>query len=241
MKQHSPIIHLPYHLSESSNRFHFYENHWKRVALTLLRQQAGDVQGWTLLDYGCGRGETMDYAARMGMLPCGLDTDPRCVDIARRYGPTQVLDPLNGLDKIPPSSYDVVACLHVLEHVENPKATLTLLARATKRYLIVAVPNLQKIPNFRKPHAAPNKTNEGHLQSWDHAHFRNLAENHCGLEVLAWGHDATTVPVISELVRSIFGNKAIIHLETGLFRRMFPFWGLSVIALLAKKLPSTNA
>ena len=74
--------------------------------------------------------------------------------------------------------------------------------------------------------------NEGHLQSWDHAHFRNLAEKHCGLRIVAWGFDATILPVFSELAKRLCGNKTAIRLETGLFRRMFPYNGISVIALM---------
>jgi hypothetical protein len=74
--------------------------------------------------------------------------------------------------------------------------------------------------------------NEGHLQSWDHAHFRNLAENHCGLRIISWGFDATILPVASELCKRLFGIKATLKLETGLFKRWFPYNGNSVIALM---------
>jgi hypothetical protein len=228
----SKISHLPYVVDEEADRHHYYENQWKRVALDLLVKQAGEVSGWRLLDYGCGRGETMDYASRLGMLPYGLDSDPHCVELASRFGSTALLDVSEPGQQVKPAAYDVVACFHVLEHVENPKATLTMLGRAATRYVLVAVPNLQKIPNLRKPHAAPPKINQGHLQSWDHAHFRNLAETHCGLELVAWANDATIVPVASELVRRLFGTQAVISLETGVFRRLFPYWGISVIALL---------
>lgn len=226
------ISHLPYEVDESTDRYHYYENHWKRVALNLLKSHAADVKGWTLLDYGCGRGETMHYAAELGMAPFGLDSDPQCVELSSRFGKVSLLDVAKPDLQVLPSSFDVVACFHVLEHVENPKQVLTLLGRAARRYLLVAVPNLQRIPNLRKPWVGPTQTNRGHLQSWDHTHFQNLAEQHCSLRVVAWGHDATIVPVASELVRRLFGNRALIHLETGLFRRIFPFWGLSIIALL---------
>lgn len=226
------IRHLPYTVDEASDRHQYYENLWKRVALDLLLKQAGDVKGWTLLDYGCGRGETMDYASRMGMNPIGLDSDPKCVELASKYGNAMLLDIDKPADQVRPASVDVVACFHVLEHVDNPKAVLSMLGQAATRYVLVAVPNLQKIPNLRKPWAKPSRTNEGHLQSWDHAHFRNLAEVHCGLELVSWASDATIVPVASELARRLLGTKAVIWLETGLFRRLFPYWGVSVIALL---------
>jgi 2-polyprenyl-3-methyl-5-hydroxy-6-metoxy-1,4-benzoquinol methylase len=232
------IKHLPYEVEEDLDRHHYYENHWKRVALGLLQQHAGDVSGWSLLDYGCGRGETMDYASRIGMKAYGLDSDPNCVALSSKYGMAELLNISEMAKQVKHSSFDVVACFHVLEHVDNPKDVLTMLGRAAKKFVLTAVPNLQRIPNLRKPKAAPAECNPGHLQSWDHATFRNLAETHCGLELVAWGYDATIVPVASETVRRLFGNKALIQLETGLFRRVFPFWGLSIIALLR---PSTSS
>lgn len=174
----------------------------------------------------------MDYALKLGLLPYGLDSDPRCVELASRFGDASLLNTSTPEHQVKPVSFDVVACFHVLEHVDNPKAILTMLGRAATRYVLVAVPNLQTIPNLRKPHAPPPKINEGHLQSWDHAHFRNLAETHCGLELVAWASDATIVPVASEVVRRLLGTRAVVSLETGLFRCLFPYWCISVIALL---------
>jgi SAM-dependent methyltransferase len=226
------IQHLPYAIDEGKDRNHYFENHWKRVALKLLATHAGKLSGLTLLDYGCGRGETMDYAVREGMVVSGLDADPECVRIASKHGPAKVLDLSDPSAQVGEQSFDVVACFHVLEHVDNPKQILTMLGRAARRYVLIAVPNLHRIPNLRKPRATPEPCNEGHLQSWDHAHFRNLAENHCGLQVTAWANDATIVPVASELCRRVLGTKAVLALETGPFARLFPFWGISIIALL---------
>jgi SAM-dependent methyltransferase len=226
------ITHLPYKVKENEDRNHFYENHWKRVALNLLLNHAGNVSGWSLLDYGSGRGETMAYASELGMVSYGLDSDPTCVELSSHFGESRLLDIQNASLQVKPLSYDVVACFHVLEHVDNPKETLSMLGRAAKQYVLVAVPNLQKIPNLRKPHSPPSEINTGHLQSWDHAHFRNLAERHCGMKVIAWANDATIVPIASEFIRRLLGNRAVINLETGFFRRLFPYWGISVIALL---------
>lgn len=227
-----PIKHLPYEVNEQSDRHHFYENHWKRTALELLARHAGDVRGWRLLDYGCGRGETMKYAAAAGMIPFGLDADPECVKRAASYGSAEVLDLAHPEGQVPRSSFDVAACFHVLEHVDNPKRVLTMLGESSRHYVLVAVPNLLRIPNLRKPHKQPDKCNNGHLQGWDHAHFQNLAENHCGLRVVEWANDATIVPVASEFLRRFFGNRTVIKWETGIFRRLFPYWGISIIALL---------
>lgn len=229
----SKFKHIPYTIDENGNRFHYYETLWKHRALELLTTHAPDVTDWSLLDYGCGRGETLRLATEMKMHAEGLDVDPKCVEIAGTHGKASLLtlDPAG--PKLPSKSYDVVTCFHVLEHVDNPKQVLSALARTARRYVIVAVPNLQKIPNFRRPGQAPVEINEGHLQSWDHAHFKNLAERHCGLRLVAWAHDATVVPVASELIKRLFGEKTVIRAETGLFRKLFPYWGHSVIGLFA--------
>jgi len=231
MNNTQSIKHLPYEIDEHRDRNHFFEGNWKRVALALLRRHAGDLHGWTLLDYGCGRGETMRYAAAEGMVPTGLDTDPICVGLASKFGDAELLDISGAASQLGENSFDVIACFHVLEHVDNPKETLKALARAARKFVLIAVPNLQQIPNLRKPWAPPPKINEGHLQSWDHAHFRNLAEVHCGLRLISWGFDATKVPVLSELINRTLGPKAAIKCETGLFRKLFPFWGISIIGL----------
>ncbi|NBQ55951.1 MAG: methyltransferase domain-containing protein, partial [Verrucomicrobia bacterium] len=159
------IQHLPYQIDPAINRFYFYENYWKRVALQLLQKHAGTLEGLTLLDYGCGRGETLAYAKEMGMQATGLDVDPECVRLARVHGPTEILDLQNPLRQVPPRSFDVTACFHVLEHVDNPKEILTMLGRACRRYCVVAVPNLGRFPNFRRPWQTPEYVNTGHLQS----------------------------------------------------------------------------
>jgi SAM-dependent methyltransferase len=225
-------IHIPYVVNEERDRNHFFENHWKRVALKLLSTHESNLQGLTLLDYGCGRGETLGYARGYGMESFGLDVDPECVRVAGQHGKAQILDLGRAAEQVGIASHDVVTCFHVLEHVDNPKEVLTMLGQAARRYVLTAVPNLRQINNLRRPGRETLRVNEGHLQSWDHAHFRNLAENHCGLRIISWGFDATILPVASELCKRLFGIKATLKLETGLFKRWFPYNGNSVIALM---------
>jgi SAM-dependent methyltransferase len=230
------ISHLPYVLPTTGDRFYFYENYWKRVALRLLEKKAGDTRGWSFLDYGCGRGESMAYAKELGMRVKGLDVDPECVRLASQYGEAEVLNLDQPDSQVPPQSFDVIACFHVLEHVENPKSILTLLSRGARKYVLVAVPNLGRFPNLRRPWKKPAFVNRGHLQSWDHDHFKTLCEVHCGLRVVDWGFDATIIPPFSEIARRLGGERFAIFLETKIFRYLFPYAGISIIALLAPDL-----
>ena len=80
-----------------------------------------------------------------------------------------------------------------------------------------------------------NLVNSGHLQGWDHWHFLNLAERHCGLELVEWGYDATVLPVVSHWIYKIFGTRAAVWMETGPFRWLMPNQGISIIGIFRPK------
>jgi SAM-dependent methyltransferase len=227
------IHHLPKAIDEQADRHHYYETWWKRVGLELLASHAGRLDGLSLLDYGCGRGETLRLAAEHGMIPLGTDLDPDCVDLGSRQGrAVQLDDPHDPTTQFGEKSFDVVTCFHVLEHVDRPKDVLSALGRIARKQVVVAVPNLRALPKPRSLRSEPRAVNEGHLQGWDHAHFRNLAERHCGLKVVAWGHDHVRIPVLSNLATKVGGDPLAIRLETGVFLKLLKFHSTSIIALL---------
>jgi hypothetical protein len=222
--------HLPYEIDPTTNRFVFYENYWKKVALDLLLKHC-PAQGTTVLDYGSGRGETLEIFGAAGFQVRGTDVDPECVRLSSRFGPAELLRPDDALAQFGRKSVDVVSCFHVLEHVDCPKKTLSELALMARRFVVLAVPNLRKLSGLFTRRVDLAWVNDGHLQGWDHWHFLNLAERYCGLELIEWGYDATILPGISQLADKLFGPKFAIKLETGPFRRMFPMHGVSVLGL----------
>jgi SAM-dependent methyltransferase len=222
--------HLPYEIDPSKNRFHYYEILWKRVGLALL-QKHYDVRGKKLLDYGCGRGEALSLFSGAGMAASGTDTDPECVRIASGSGKAVGLNAADPVGQFGPKSFDVISCFHVLEHVPSPVQTLNQLREIARDYLVLAVPNLRYLNWIFHRKFDLSFVNEGHLQGWDHLHFRNLAERHCGLELVEWGTDATILPFLSESTQRLFGQRLTITLETGLFRKLFPYHCLSIIGL----------
>ena len=226
--------HLPYEINPETDRGHFYETYWKHVSLELLLQHVPPT-GQTVLDYGCGRGETLKIFGDAGFKVTGADVDPECVRRASAFGPASILNPENPIGQFGRKSFDIVTCFHVLEHVDSPKKTLTELATIARQYVLVAVPNLRYLHQLFARHIDLSIVNEGHLQSWDHWHLLNLAERHCGLKLIGWGFDATRLPLLSQLVAKLFGHKAAIRVETGPFRRVFPFHGISVIGLFQVK------
>jgi 2-polyprenyl-3-methyl-5-hydroxy-6-metoxy-1,4-benzoquinol methylase len=226
--------HLPYEIDPATSRSAFYENYWKKVALELLLKHCQPA-GQTLLDYGCGRGETLQIFGAAGFQVQGTDVDPECVRLSSRFGRATPLQPDRAVEQFGRKSVDIVTCFHVLEHVENPRKTLCDLTALARSYLLLAVPNLRRLHGLFVRRVDPELLNEGHLQSWDHWHFLNLAERYCGLQLIEWGYDATILPGVSHLTQKLFGQSAAIKLETGLFRRLFPLHGISVLGLFRPK------
>jgi SAM-dependent methyltransferase len=226
--------HLPYEIDPNRHRDHFYESYWKEISLALLLKHCRPV-GRSVLDYGCGRGETLEIFRDAGFTITGTDVDPECVRLSSRFGPAQILSPADPVAQFGRKSFDIVTCFHVLEHVDSPKKTLTDLATIARQYVVLAVPNLRYLNRLFTRHVDISVVNEGHLQSWDHWHLLNLAERHCGLEWVEWGFDATRMPVLSTVVEKLFGQNAAKRIEMGLFRRLFPFHGISVIGLFRVK------
>jgi len=226
--------HLPYEINPDADRAVYYENYWKEVALKLVLQH-GLSPNQTVLDYGSGRGETLQIFGQAGFQVTGTDVDPECVRLSSRFGPAVVLNPDAPVDQFGSKSFDLVTCFHVLEHVEQPKKVLSDLARIARHHVVLAVPNLRKLNNVWERHFHIENLNEGHLHGWDHIHLRNLAERFCGLELVGWESDATVLSFISNVSNKILGQKMTIWLETGLFRRIFPFHSISIIGLFKVK------
>src|SRR5438046_9432382 len=105
--------HLPYQIDPNADRTLFYENYWKKVALELLLKHQAP-QGKTLLDYGCGRGETLQIFGQAGFQVKGTDVDPECVRLSSQYGPAAVLQPDQVLARVGTRSFDVHTWFRVL-------------------------------------------------------------------------------------------------------------------------------
>lgn len=226
--------HLPYVIDPARDRSAFYETHWKRVGLSLLLKHSVS-NGRSVLDYGCGRGETLQIFGEAGFKVTGADVDPECVRLASRFGTACALNPADPLGQFGARSFDVVTCFHVLEHVDNPRQTLSTLSQIARSFVVLAVPNLRYLHQITARRFDLSRVNEGHLQSWDHWHLLNLATHYCGLELVEWGSDATMLPLLSSLSQKFLGTRATIALETGVFRWLFPYHCISVLGLFRVK------
>lgn len=161
------------------------------LATVALRSEGRSLCGASILEVGCGRGEFMRAAGRAGGLVVGVDVDAACAQRSRQFGPV-VVARVENLDHILPAGhFDVVVCSHVLEHVESPRVAVNVMKALSRRWLILAVPNLLRPVNWFL--RRPRYVNRGHLHGWDPHHFLTFLEVGCALRVARWWLDAVTL------------------------------------------------
>jgi SAM-dependent methyltransferase len=90
----------------------------------------GDVRGKTVLDLGCGTGETLIPLIKRGARVIGIDISPELIDLARRRVASYGLENQNVEVRVgsayetglPNESVDVVFSIALLHHLDLPKA-----------------------------------------------------------------------------------------------------------------------
>jgi 2-polyprenyl-3-methyl-5-hydroxy-6-metoxy-1,4-benzoquinol methylase len=113
---------------------HFYE-----TLGSLVRSLEPD----SVLDAGCGEGETMVRLA--DCLPgrvAGVDVRTDCVAFARQRLPSAEISRQSVYDlAFPDGAFDLVLCLEVLEHLDRPATALFEMSRVSRRHIVVSVPH----------------------------------------------------------------------------------------------------
>ncbi|MDP4846962.1 MAG: class I SAM-dependent methyltransferase, partial [Akkermansiaceae bacterium] len=196
-----------------------------------LRKHFPNPEVKSILDFGCGRGEVLPIYQKQGYDVLGTDSDEECVRISGKTGKAVLLDTSDPLKQFGEKSFDAVVCYHVMEHVPSPIETIQTLSKIARKAVVIAVPNLQTLTGLFRRRVSVANVNEGHLQSWDHAHLLSLAQRHGNLELIEWGFDTTILPIFNRFGPRLIGQSGMIKLETKVFPKIFPYHGLSVLGI----------
>jgi 2-polyprenyl-3-methyl-5-hydroxy-6-metoxy-1,4-benzoquinol methylase len=96
-------------------------------------------RGNRILDYGCGTGDFLSTMSKAGWITAGFEPS----DNARKEAGKKNISKLWGEPKSISGSYDTITLWHVLEHTDNPKATISDLKErlAPGGTIIIALPN----------------------------------------------------------------------------------------------------
>ena len=227
-------IHIPYYIDNS--KFEYYEQRWKITSINLLNMiypKIDDRENIKIMDFGCGRGEMLKLLSENNYRCFGMDFDDKCIKLSSRYAPCKKGIYKNLLKIYEKEFFDVIICLHVLEHMLNPKECVKLLSKASKKYLLVGVPNLAKLSNLKFKKIG--KCNEGHVCGWDFPHFANFLINICKLKVIHWGFDLFRLPNFNKKIDKALHLSGLREfLEERFLIKLFPFMSNSIIALCEK-------
>lgn len=95
-----------------------------------------------LLDYGCGTGEFLAAAKKMGWGGRGIEPDSKARKFAIEHHSLEVGSP-NEIGDMPANTFDIISLWHVLEHIHQLNESIIRLKTLLKPKgkLIVAVPN----------------------------------------------------------------------------------------------------
>jgi 2-polyprenyl-3-methyl-5-hydroxy-6-metoxy-1,4-benzoquinol methylase len=74
----------------------------------------------SLLDFGCGSGKFMSFAAKLGWRAVGYDLDENAINIAKSKGCNVIRGDVNAMAEIPNKTFNYITLSHVIEHVRDP-------------------------------------------------------------------------------------------------------------------------
>jgi ubiquinone/menaquinone biosynthesis C-methylase UbiE len=151
---------------------------FERDALELLDM----ARPASILDVGCGEGVlTERWARRMdGGRVVGVDLDdPKLRQEWKRRALPNLEFRAGAGDELafPDGSFEAVAAIEVLEHVPDPDAVLTEMARVASRWLVVSVPRepLWRALNMaRGAYLRQLGNTPGHLNHWSKRSLKRL-------------------------------------------------------------------
>lgn len=98
----------------------------------------------SILDVGCGEGFTLSRFKNNGIGKKleGIEYLQDAIDLGKKTYP-DIKITKGSIYELPykDNSFDLVLCTEVLEHLEDPARGLRELARVSKKYLVISVPN----------------------------------------------------------------------------------------------------
>jgi SAM-dependent methyltransferase len=179
--------------TSSNMRKHRSANPLQRRLIAGFHDAAGALLAQTnarsVLDAGCGEGFAMRYLmgeSRAAVV--GLDGSASALRVAGRINPGRsfIAGDLLRLP-FPDRSFDLVICIEVLEHLDRPEQGLAELRRASRRWLLLSVPNepLFRGANFLRGKNIQAWGNDpGHVNHWSARAFLRFVASQC--RVVAW-------------------------------------------------------
>ena len=112
-------------------------------------QSHTSLAGLKILDLGCGGGILSEALAQQGALVTGLDADEASIQVAQHHAHTSRLN-INyqccAVENFQHDPFDIIMCLEMLEHVDDPAFVLSHCARLLKPGGLLFLSTINRTP-----------------------------------------------------------------------------------------------
>ena len=111
--------------------------HWwyvarRKILADLIRREVSPPKNARILEIGCGTGHNLPMLAEFGTVD-GLEVDAEARAVAeKRHGKPILSAPLPAMKGVRRHSYDLIAALDVIEHIDDDCAALAAIAERLK-------------------------------------------------------------------------------------------------------------
>ncbi len=178
-----------------------------RAAADLIRKTATTA----VLDIGCGDGVLESFLSTHlpGATLTGIDLSAVAIEAAKKQVPEGTFiaaDVLTSGIPFPDHSFETVVALDVLEHLFSPQDLLTQMKGATKKFIIVGVPNFSSLPArlqvLRGKVPENNRPQKGHVYWFNyHTLSRVISEAGFSIEEIRMNYPLERLPFVGSLIR----------------------------------------
>lgn len=151
---------------------------------SLLLSKVKALKPESILDVGAGEGFTLEMFRKnkVGKKLEGIEYMDEAIKFGNQLHP-QVKIKKGDIYKLPykDSSFDLIICTEVLEHLDNPIKAVEELKRVTKKHIILSVPNepLFTIQRFlRGKNMFKLGDHPEHIQHWSSGKFEKFVREH---------------------------------------------------------------
>jgi len=118
----------------------------------VIYQSKSFLKNKTILDLGCGAGRLSLYAAKYAKFVAGVDYIDQAIDYGKKFAVLcsvkNVEFNVGDLDTYSKKKFDVILISEVLQHVNNPQATLFRCKKILNKHGFVII-NIPSFDNFR--------------------------------------------------------------------------------------------
>lgn len=135
----------------------------------------------SVLDIGCGSGRVIRGLKKdKNCNVFGMDISQVAISILRRNGIKGLVVDANDISDI--AKYDVIILSHTLEHINDDKTLIKKIAKSTKKYCIVVVPNDCMGPEEEKEHL--RKYTKESLTALVAPYFKKIENHSVGVHLI---------------------------------------------------------